>query len=119
MFAAIGSAMGDDMGEGQSLTLIVMLPVILGFYIMMAALQAPNSSLAVASSFMPLFAPIVMPARLPFQPPAWEIILSLVIVIAFSLFMVWLAGRIYRVGILNYGKKSTLKDMGRWIFSKY
>lgn len=119
MFAAIGSAMGDDMGEGQSLTLVVMIPVILGFYIMMAALQAPNSSLAVGSSFMPLFAPIVMPARLPFQPPAWEIILSLIVVVAFSLFMVWLAGRIYRVGILNYGKKSTLKDMGRWIFSKY
>ena len=119
MFAAIGSAMGDDMGEGQSLTLIVMLPVILGFYIMMAALNAPNSSLAVGSSFMPLFAPIVMPARLPFGPPAWEVILSLIIVIAFSGFMVWLAARIYRVGILNYGKKGSLKDMGRWLFSKY
>jgi ABC-2 type transport system permease protein len=119
MFAAIGSAMGDDMGEGQSLTMIVVIPVILGFYIMMAALQAPNSSLAVGSSFMPLFAPIVMPARLPFSPPAWQIILSLVIVIIFSGFMVWLAGRIYRVGILNYGKKSSLRDMGRWLFSRY
>jgi len=119
MFAAIGSAMGDDMGEGQSLTMIVVIPVILGFYIMMAALQAPNSSLAVGSSFMPLFAPIVMPARLPFAPPAWQIILSLIIVIVFSGFMVWLAGRIYRVGILNYGKKSSLQDMGRWLFSRY
>jgi ABC-2 type transport system permease protein len=119
MFAAIGSAMGDDMGEGQSLTLIVMIPVILGFYIMMAALQAPNSSLAVGSSFVPLFAPIVMPARLPFDPPAWQIIGSLAVTIIFSGFMVWLAGRIYRVGILNYGKKSSLRDMGRWLFSKY
>ncbi len=119
MFAAIGSAMGDDMGEGQSLTLIVMIPVILGFYIMMAALQAPNSSLAVGSSFVPLFAPIVMPARLPFDPPAWQIIGSLLVTIIFSGFMVWLAGRIYRVGILNYGKKSSLRDMGRWLFSKY
>ena len=119
MFAAIGSAMGDDMGEGQSLTLIVVLPVILGFYIMMAALQAPNASLAVGSSFVPLFAPIVMPARLPFAPPAWQIIGSLLVTIAFAAFMVWLAGRIYRVGILNYGKKSTLKDMGKWVFSKY
>lgn len=119
MFAAIGSAMGDDMGEGQSLTLIVMIPVILGFYIMMAALQAPNSSLAVGSSFIPLFAPIVMPARLPFDPPAWQIIGSLAVTIIFSGFMVWLAGRIYRVGILNYGKKSSLRDMGRWLFSKY
>jgi ABC-2 type transport system permease protein len=119
MFAAIGSAMGDDMGEGQSLTLIVMIPVILGFYIMMAALQAPNSSLAVGSSFVPLFAPIVMPARLPFDPPAWQIIGSLLVTVIFSGFMVWLAGRIYRVGILNYGKKGSLKDMGRWLFSKY
>lgn len=119
MFAAIGSAMGDDMGEGQSLTMVVVIPVILAFYIMMAALQAPNSSLAVGASFFPLFAPIVMPARLPFEPPAWQIIVSLISVIAFSGFMVWLAGRIYRVGILSYGKKSSLKDMGRWIFSKY
>ena len=119
MFAAIGSAMGDDMGEGQSLTMVVVIPVILAFYIMMAALQAPNSSLAVGASFFPLFAPIVMPARLPFEPPAWQIIVSLISVIVFSGFMVWLAGRIYRVGILSYGKKSSLKDMGRWIFSKY
>ncbi|MEM6769268.1 MAG: ABC transporter permease [Bacteroidota bacterium] len=119
MFAAIGSAMGDDMGEGQSLTMVVFIPVILAFYIMMAALQAPNSSLAVGASLFPLFAPIVMPARLPFEPPVWQIIVSLISVIAFSGFMVWLAGRIYRVGILSYGKKSSLKDMGRWIFSKY
>lgn len=119
MFAAIGSAMGDDMGEGQSLTMVVIIPVIIAFYIMMAALQAPNSSLAVGASFFPLFAPIVMPARLPFEPPAWQILLSLVSVIAFAGFMVWLAGRIYRVGILSYGKKSSLKDMARWVFSKY
>lgn len=119
MFAAIGSAMGDDMGEGQSLTLIVVLPVIIGFYIMMAALQAPNSSLAVGSSFVPLFAPIVMPARLPFEPPLWQVFGSLLVSVAFAAFMIWLAGRIYRVGILNYGKKSSLKDMVGWVFSKY
>ena len=119
MFAAIGSAMGDDMGEGQSLTMVVVIPVIIGFYIMMAALQAPNSSLAVGSSFIPLFAPIVMPARLPFGPPAWQVLGSLAITLAFAGFMVWLAGRIYRVGILNYGKKSSLADMSKWLFSKY
>ena len=119
LFAAVGSAMGDDLGEGQSLTIPITIPVILALYIMMAAMQAPNSSLAVWSSFIPLFAPIVMPARLPFEPPVWQIILSLVIVVAFAGAMVWLAGRIYRVGILNYGKKSSLRDMGRWLFSKY
>jgi len=119
LFAAVGSAMGDDLGEGQSLTIPITIPVILALYIMMAAIQAPNSSLAVWSSFIPLFAPIVMPARLPFEPPVWQIIGSLVVVITFSGAMVWLAGRIYRVGILNYGKKSSLRDMGRWLFSKY
>lgn len=119
MFAAIGSAMGDDMGEGQSLTMVVIIPVIIAFYIMMAALQAPNSSLAVGASFFPLFAPIVMPARLPFEPPVWQILLSLVSVVVFAGFMVWLAGRIYRVGILSYGKKSSLKEMIGWVFSRY
>lgn len=119
MFAAIGSAMGDDMGEGQSLTMVVVIPVILAFYVMMAALQAPNSSLAVGGSIFPLFAPIVMPARLPFSPPGWEVAISLVSVLAFAGFMVWLAGRIYRVGILRYGKKGSLRDIVRWVFSKY
>ncbi|NJC25525.1 ABC transporter permease [Neolewinella antarctica] len=119
LFAAVGSAMGDDMGESQSLTIPITIPVILALYIMMAAIQAPNSSLAVISSFIPLFAPIVMPARLAFDPPAWQIIGSLVVVLAFALAMVWLAARIYRVGILNYGKKSSLAEMGRWLFSKY
>ena len=119
LFAAIGSAMGDDMGEGQTLTIPITIPVFLAFYIMTAAINAPNSSLAVVSSFIPLFAPIVMPARLPFDPPIWQIIGSIVVVIGFSLAMVWLAGRIYRVGILNYGKKSSFAEMGRWIFSKY
>jgi len=119
LFAAVGSAMGDDLGEGQSLTIPIIIPVILALYIMMAAIKAPNSSLAVWSSFIPLFAPIVMPARIPFEPPAWQIILSLVIVILSAGVLVWLAGRIYRVGILNYGKKSSLRDMSRWLFSRY
>lgn len=119
LFAAVGSAMGDDMGESQSLTIPITIPVILALYIMMAAIQAPNSSLAVVSSFIPLFAPIVMPARLAFDPPMWQIGLSLLIVLLFAAAMVWLAARIYRVGILNYGKKSSLMDMGRWLFAKY
>ena len=119
LFAAVGSAMGDDLGEGQSLTIPITIPVILALYIMMAAIQAPNSSLAVGASFFPLFAPIVMPARLAFDPPAWQIALSLLITIGTALALVWLAGRIYRVGILNYGKKSSLADMGRWLFSRY
>ena len=119
LFAAVGSAMGDDLGEGQSLTTPIMIPIIIAFYIVMAAMRAPNSTLATVSSFIPLFTPIVMPARLAFDPPLWQIGLSLVIMFAFAAFLVWLAGRIYRIGILNYGKAGSFKDLGRWMFSKY
>jgi len=116
LFAAVGSAMGDDLGEGQALTIPITIPVLLAFYIMFAAVQAPNSSLAVWSSIFPLFSPIVMPARLAFGPPVWEIVLSVVMLIATAIFFVWLSGRIYRVGILMYGKKVTLRELGKWIF---
>jgi ABC-2 type transport system permease protein len=118
LFAAIGSAIGDDMGEGQSLTLPVSIPVILALYIMMVAVQAPHSSLAVWSSIFPLFSPIVMPARLAFDPPVWQILLSIALLIASVLFFVWLAGRIYRVGILLYGKKATFGQMMKWIVAR-
>lgn len=116
LFAAVGSAMGDDLGEGQSLTLPITIPVIIAFYIMIVAIQAPNSSLAVWSSIFPLFSPIVMPARLAFDPPVWEILLSVALLIATAIFFVWLSGRIYRVGILMYGKKVNLKELSKWIF---
>jgi len=116
LFAAVGSAMGDDLGEGQSLTIPITIPVILAFYIMIVAIQAPNSSLAVWSSIFPLFSPIVMPARLAFNPPMWEVLASVVVLAGSSIFFVWLSGRIYRVGILMYGKKVTLKELGKWMF---
>lgn len=116
LFAAVGSAMGDDLGEGQALTLPITIPVIIAFYIMFVAVQAPNSSLAVWASIFPLFSPIVMPARLAFEPPMWEILLSIVVLIASCIFFVWLSGRIYRVGILMYGKKVTFKELGKWLF---
>lgn len=116
LFAAVGSAMGDDLGEGQSLTIPITIPVLLAFYIMLAAVQAPNSSLAVWSSIFPLFSPIVMPARLAFGPPVWQIVVSVMLLIATSITFVWLSGRIYRIGILLYGKKVSLKQLGKWLF---
>lgn len=116
LFAAVGSAMGDDLGEGQTLTLPITIPVIIAFYIMFVAVQAPNSSLAVWASIFPLFSPIVMPARLAFEPPMWEVLLSIAVLIASCIFFVWLSGRIYRVGILMYGKKVTFKELGKWLF---
>jgi ABC-2 type transport system permease protein len=116
LFAAVGSAMSDDLGEGQSLTIPISIPVILAFYIMVMAIQSPNSSLAVWSSIFPLFSPIVMPARLAFEPPVWQVLLSLVVLFLAAVFFIWLSGRIYRVGILMYGKKVSLRELGRWMF---
>ena len=118
MFAAVGSAMGDDLGEGQALTIPITIPVILALYIMMVAVRSPDSSLAVWSSIFPLFSPIVMPARLAFSPPLWQVILSMVVLAVSSIFFVWLSARIYRVGILMYGKKVTLKELGKWMLYK-
>jgi ABC-2 type transport system permease protein len=118
LFAAVGSAMSDDMGESQSLTIPITIPVLIAFYIMIVSVEAPNSSLAVWSSIFPLFSPIVMPARLAFDPPLWQVALSVILLIATSLFFVWLSARIYRVGILMYGKKVTLKELGKWMFYK-
>ncbi len=116
LFAAVGSAMGDDMGEGQALTIPISIPVVLALYIMIAVVQNPNSSMATWSSFVPFFSPIIVPARMAFDPPLWEIILSLVILAVSAIFFVWLSGRIYRVGILMYGKKITFKELGKWLF---
>ena len=115
LFAAVGSAMGEDQGESQALTIPITIPVVLAIYIMFAVVQAPNSTLALWSSQFPLFSPIVMPARLAFAPPFWEVALSVTILVATSIFFVWLSGRIYRAGILLYGKKIGFKEMGKWM----
>lgn len=117
LFAAIGSAMGDDYGEGQALVLPVTIPIILAFYIVaFVGIRNPDSGLMVFASMFPLFSPIVMPFRMAFSPPIWQVALSLILVIAAAFFFVWLAGRIYRVGILLYGKKVNFKEIGRWLF---
>ena len=116
LFAAVGSAVGEDINEAQSLTLPIMLPLIFAVYIGFSAVNAPNSSMAVWSSMIPLLSSIVMPVRLPFDPPLWQIAISVVLLMIFVVFFVWLAGRIYRVGILLYGKKASFKELGKWMF---
>ncbi|MFN4880734.1 MAG: ABC transporter permease [Bacteroidota bacterium] len=116
LFAAVGSATGEE-GD-QSLTFIVTLPVIISIMIMINTLEQPNGTLAIVSSMIPFTAPIVMCARLPFHPPLWQLILSMLSLTGGFIFTTWLAGRIYRVGILMYGKKVTLKELGKWIFYK-
>ncbi len=116
MFAAIGAATGDDINDAQSLTILVTIPILLAMYVMFQAIRLPDSALATFASLFPFFSPIVMPAMLAFDPPWWQILLSLVLLFAFSYFMIWVAARIYRTGILMYGKKASLKELGKWIW---
>ena len=117
LFAAVGSAIGDDVGESQSLTLPISIPVFIAGYFMAAALTDPNSTMAVWASIFPLFSPIVMPARLAFDPPMWQIVASVVSLILGVWFFAWLSSRIYRVGIMLYGKKVSFKELAKWMFS--
>lgn len=115
LFAAIGSAISDDMGESQSLMLPIMLPVIFAFIMMPAVLENPNGSLAVFGSMFPLFSPVLMPVRLAFDPPLWQVLISLLLLIGTAVLFVWISSRIYRVGILMYGKKVNFKELGKWL----
>ncbi|MDH3649469.1 MAG: ABC transporter permease [Saprospiraceae bacterium] len=118
LFAGIGSAIGDDLAESQALTLPITIPVILALYIMFVAIRVPNSPLAVWASIFPFFSPIVMPARLAFGPPAWQILLSITLLILAAIFCVWISGRIYRTGILMYGKKGSFREIWKWMLAK-
>jgi len=118
LFAAIGSAVGEDVNEAGSLTLPVMLPLMISMYIGLSAVNAPNSSLAIWASMIPLVSSVVMPVRLPFDPPWWQIAVSVISLLVFAVLLIWIAARIYRVGILMYGKKASLKEIGKWLFYK-
>jgi ABC-2 type transport system permease protein len=118
LFAAVGSAAGDDPGDTQSLNLVVTLPIAFSMIIMINVLQQPNSQFAVVTSLIPFFTPVIMSARLPFGVPMWQIALSMVDLVIGFLFTTWLAGKIYRTGILMYGKKVTFKELGKWLFYK-
>jgi len=118
LFAAIGSAMGDDIQEAQSLTMIATMPLMVSLYIGVSAVSAPNSTLSIWSSILPFTAPVVMPIRLPIDPPFWQIGLSVLVSVLTVIFLVWLAARIYRVGILMYGKKASFKELVKWITYK-
>ncbi len=118
LFAAIGSAIGDDLGEGQQLMMPIIILVIIGLVMVPAVLTDHDGPVAIFGSMFPLFSPIVMPARLPFDPPVWQVLLSILILIVSVIFMTWMASRIYRVGILMYGKKVNFKELGKWLFYK-
>jgi ABC-2 type transport system permease protein len=114
LFAAIGAASGEEQ-DSQSLTFIVSLPIIISIFIMMTAIQEPENELAFWGSVIPFTSPVVMPALVPFGVPWWQIIASLLMLVAGFVFTTWLAAKIYRVGILMYGKKITIKELIRWL----
>jgi ABC-2 type transport system permease protein len=120
LFAAVGSAVNEDPQEAQSLMMPITLPVVFSFIIMTIAVQEPTGPLAVWASIIPFSSPIVMMARIPAGVPGavpyWQLGLSMLLLILGFLGTVWLAGRIYRVGILMYGKKPSWKIMWKWAF---
>lgn len=122
LFAAVGSAANEDMQDAQSLLLPVMMPIIFAIVIMMQAVNNPNGSLAVFGSLFPLTSPIVMMARVAHGIPegvsAFQLILSMVFLVLGFFGTTWLAGKIYRTGILMYGKKVTWKELWKWAFKK-
>ncbi|GAA4319930.1 ABC transporter permease [Compostibacter hankyongensis] len=118
LYAAVGSAVDHDAAESQSLTFPLTLPLILSFFIMFNAIQQPNSPLSVGASLFPLSSPLVMIVRIPFGVPWWQLALSMLFLVLGFLLTTWIAAKIYRTGILLYGKKVTLREMGKWLFRK-
>ena len=122
LFAAVGSAVNEDMREAQSLSFPLMMPIIFSIAIMTAVLKDPTGPLAFWGSMIPFTSPIVMMARIPFGIPGtvpwWQLGLSMTLLIGGFIFTTWFAGKIYRTGILMYGKKPSWKEMIKWAIRK-
>ena len=117
LFAAIGSAVENE-ADTQQLQIPVTIPLLLGFFIAFYAFRAPESTIVWWGSMIPFTSPIVMLARLPFGVPMWELILSIGLLILTFFVCAWASAKIYKVGILMYGKKSTFKDLWKWLKQK-
>lgn len=122
LYAAIGSAVNEDMREAQSLSFPITMLVILSIAMMSAAIKDPSSPIAFWGSIIPFSSPIIMMARIPFGVPGtvpiWQLALSMTTLIAGFILTTWFAGKIYRTGILMYGKKPSWKEMIKWAFRK-
>ena len=117
LFAAIGSAVENE-GDSSQLQLPVTIPLLLAFFIAIYAFKAPDSSLVFWGSIIPFTSPIVMLARIPFGVATWELVLSMALLVATFVLCAWASAKIYKVGILMYGKKSTFKDLWKWLKQK-
>ncbi len=117
LFAAIGAAMGED-SDQQSLMIPVTVPIIISILIAVNVINNPDSSLGFWGSVIPFTSPVVMSALLPFRPEWWQIALSLLLLVGGFVLTTYIAAKIYRTGILMYGKKITMKEMVRWILAR-
>ena len=122
LYAAIGSAVNEDMREAQSLSFPITMLVIISIALMQATMRDPSGPMAVWGSIIPFSSPIIMMGRIPFGVPGtvpwWQLIASMAALIAGFIFTTWFAGKIYRTGILMYGKKPSWKEMLKWAFRK-
>ncbi len=122
LFAAVGSVINEDPQEAQSLMLPITLPIVLGFIMMTSSIENPTGPVAMWGSLIPFTSPIVMmariPAGIPDTVPYWQLGVSMLLLTGGFFFTTWLSAKIYRTGILLYGKKVTLKEMARWAFRK-
>ncbi len=117
LFAAIGSGVENE-GDSSQLQLPVTIPLMIGFFVALYAFKAPDSSLVFWFSMIPFTSPIVMLARIPFGVATWELILSIVLLVGTFIACAWASAKIYKVGILMYGKKSSFKDLYKWLKMK-
>ncbi len=114
MYAAVGASV-DEAQDAQQLTTPITIPIILAFLILTMVMNDPNSPLVVWCSMIPFTSPIVMMGRIPSGIPTWEIVLSIILLYLTFIIMVWVAGKIYRVGIFMHGKKPSFKDLYKWM----
>jgi len=118
IFAAIGSVVSEDHQEAQQLVTPVLMPIIVGFVIMSKSVDNPNSTEAVIGSIFPFTSPIVMMGRITADVPLWQTILSMSLLVATIIVFTWFTAKVYRTGILMYGKKVSWKEIFKWAFKK-
>ena len=116
-FAAIGSAVENE-ADTQQLQMPITIPLMIGFFIAFYAFKAPDSAVVFWGSMIPFTSPIVMLARIPFGVPTWELALSIAILVGTFIACGWASAKIYQIGILMFGKKTTFKDLWKWLRMK-
>jgi ABC-2 type transport system permease protein len=118
LFAAVGSAINEDSQDTQSLALPIAMPIFFAFIIMSSNLKTPDTPVMIWTSIIPFTSPVVMMGRMPGGVPAWQLALSIASLITGFILTTWIAAKIYRTGILLYGKKVSWKEMFKWATRK-